>query len=145
MREILFRGKTPSQEQHFDDGEWVEGYYVNATEEYGNGERTSEIISLEAERIYSGEYTSWKSFDVYESTICQFTGLYDKNRNKIWENDIVKYLEDGEIYKCNWDVGNCEYMLCNEEHSFGLGYCIGEELEVLGNTFDNPELLGGGE
>lgn len=119
-REILFKAKNCK-------GQWIESYPAKEENGWlmwdGNGFGTAIDIN----------------------TICQFTGLTDNNGNKIWENDVVKYLEDGEIYKCNWDVGNCEYMLCNEEHSFGLGYCIGGELEVLGNTFDNPELLGGGE
>lgn len=74
MREILFRGKR------IDNGEWVVGQYVNTCYP-GNGKETGHFIV-----VYPNEY-----HEIYTSTLCQFTGLCDKNGNKIWENDIIKY------------------------------------------------------
>ena len=94
----------------------------------------------------------WKSCVITHlvdpSTICQCTGLKDKNGKLIWENDIVdrkeRYPEivkykDGDwtidySYACNMETG-CGY--CN------LGFYVLERkcVEIIGNTFDNPELL----
>lgn len=84
-----------------------------------------------------------------ESTICQCTGLKDKNGNMIWENDICDRKEQyPEIVKyCNGDW-TLDYSYVSNKKS-GANYCnLGfytEErkcVEVIGNIFDNPELLG---
>ena len=127
-REILFKAKR------IDNGEWEEGYYCK----YGYvGKEKHYIIPIYASDLYA--------FEIDTNTLCQYTGLTDKNGNKIWENDVVKYPAYEEIFKVIWDSGNCEYMVDSEWGSFGLGYYIGYDLEVIGNVFDNPELLGGGE
>ena len=146
-REILFKAKR------IDNGEWVEGSLL--VDEAGNCymgvyifPRQDTDIVVVGGRINGKTYKRFSGIgftQVDSKTVCQYTGLTDKNGNKIWENDVVRHLEHGEIYKCYWYCENCEYSLCNESESFGLGYCVGTELEVIGNIFDNPEVLGGGE
>ena len=72
MREILFKAKR------INNGEWVVGQYVNTCYP-GNDKETGHFIV-----VYPNEY-----HEIYTSTLCQFTGLCDKNGNKIWENDIL--------------------------------------------------------
>lgn len=82
MREILFKAKR------LDNGEWVEGFLfhcLNNGEEWCIGK---EPLSANDYSEIIGEYRTW--FPIDEKTICQYTGLTDKNRNKIWENDIVE-------------------------------------------------------
>lgn len=136
MREILFKAKR------LDNGEWVEGSLLQTT-----------AVSLKSFIVESACYTfdewDWNEcVEVDTNTICQYTGLTDKNGNKIWENDVVQY----DFGKYAFGVQNAvvQYSL---EHK---GYIINpvgkwpcylvefDEVEVIGNIFDNPELPKGG-
>lgn len=137
-REILFKAKR------IDNGEWVEGYYAIAIDK--RGIRQHNILVAD----HSYGYFKWYVIDV--NTLCQYTGLLDKNGNKIWENDIcdrkeiypeiVKYHEGDYVldysYAFGKEEGNC---CCN----LGFYCCERKCVKVIGNIFDNPELLGGTE
>ena len=129
MREILFRGKRT------DNGEWVKGYlYITHIGAHEIGSYDEEI---NIERF---------TFDVIPETVGQFTGLTDKNGKRIFEGDIVEHVSDGEQAVISW----LKYSAC-----FGLsfdGWCCGfddyddnlpSDFKVIGNIYDNPELLGG--
>ena len=84
-----------------------------------------------------------------ESTICQCTGLKDKNGNLIWENDIVAYwdaynTENGQaemdcIGKVVWDDETISFQVTNRLSA--ESYEVLDECSVIGNIFDNKELL----
>ena len=84
-----------------------------------------------------------------ESTICQCTGLKDKNGKLIWENDIVAYwdaynTENGQaemdcIGKVVWDDETISFQVTNRLSA--ESYEVLDECSVIGNIFDNPELL----
>ena len=119
----LFRAKRT------DTGEWVQGYL------YG---------------IWERRYILWGMTNMVEvepSTICQCTGLRDKNGKLIWENDIVKD-EHGNFYKAFWQNNYYQFSwFCVKTDVFPIGAkwdlwsFKSFEIEVIGNIFDNPELL----
>lgn len=137
MREILFKAKR------IDNGEWIEGHYTECRGETFIGIDTSSIFE-----IFCPPVIRW--FKVSSETLCQFTGLYDKNGNKIWENDIVNH--NGEYATVKFGT-YCSSFDCE---SYNLGFYVDfpeetfyrkelgywrRKAEIAGNVFDNPELL----
>ena len=137
MREILFRGKR------IDNGEWVEGYYVKALDMYD--EEIHVIMDLDSVFYSYGDVTGVNLVD--SETICQYTGLTDKNGKKIWEADILeghlddKFQEDVTREKVIWHESGwkTEEPGCDDKEY--LDEFDAENFEVVGNVFDNPELL----
>ena len=159
-REILFKAKR------IDNGEWVEGYYVKTR--LGTDIKPSDVIFVPF-KINRNEEWGWIKID--PETLCQCTGLTDKNGKKIWENDILKF-NDEIWYSCytscgteydSWEaenygvVGYCDYSArydfakykynenqveadLHENHDIEFSEFV-KEHEVIGNIFDNPELL----
>lgn len=131
-REILFKAKRK------DNGEWVEGYYVYCRK------RHYILPILNKEIGFDEREDKWIEID--SGTLCQSTGLKDKNGRKIWENDICEMVYDGKIhiYVVVWDKTELDFKGTNGKENYGrnfeyLGCC--EEIVVIGNIFDNPELL----
>lgn len=126
MREILFRGKR------IDNGEWV---YGNLN--YG----TIEIKSIKGSYYISDfDVNPWdkKFYPVIPESVGQYTGLTDKNGKKIFEGDIIFDPELKENHIVMFDEGG----FCTEEMFLQFYLCFDEmEVEVIGNIYDNPELL----
>lgn len=128
MREILFKAKRK------DNSEWVEGYY----------QKRFDLDGSEQHFIFwSKSYTVWEYVEIDSDTLCQYTGLTDKNGKKIWENDIVKHKDSqcfGIIrWYCGDYVGWCVYDVYDDEQQFTMDML--NECEVIGNIFDNADLL----
>ena len=116
-----------------DNGKWIQGYL------YG---------------IWERRYILWgvtndipNMVEVDPSTICQCTGLKDKNGNPIWENDIMeahlddKFPEDATRTRVVWDKNA---WVTNEPGAVDREYLDEFDTEnfyVIGNVFDNPKLL----
>lgn len=143
MREILFRGKD-LQEQNG----WLYGdFYISDINkrERESGKATL-IFTPDCDTfIYVPEYhNSWM---VKAETVGQYTGLTDKNGTKIFEGDIVSghldelFPEQESRYPVVWhDYG--WHIKCGNRSFDTLEQCwVSEYLEVIGNIYDNPELL----
>lgn len=143
MRETLFRGKR------VDNGEWVYGYYATQ----------SNHACFQSELKYTSfilkdEFMDWglgglAEYEVIPETVGQFTGLTDKNGNKIFEGDIVKscFRSDADkepmTVEFRTERGGWFPFACGD----GCGCCEvdtypPEYTEVIGNIYDNKELLG---
>ena len=133
----LFRAKR------IDNGEWVEGYYVRGLDMYEN---EVHLIFEPTTMFYShGETDGFVEVD--PSTICQCTGLKDKNGKMIWENDIVRD-DNGNLYKAFWQNNYYQFSwVCIKSECLPVGAkwnlwsFKSYEVEVIGNIFDNPELM----
>lgn len=150
-REILFKAKRK------DNGEWVEGYVVA----YPSGKVEIHKISKELPDILL-------KCEIAPSTLCQYTGLTDKNDKKIWENDILRgHGNDDDLAKVvfgefnvidvethekvdrviGWHTKVIETDVLSKCEPFCLPMSLTDfyikqcEYEVVKNVFDNPELL----
>lgn len=128
MREILFRAKR------LDNGEWVEGdlrrggYFNNDSETY----------------IMKSDY-ALHNIPVDPETVCQFTGKYDGNGVKIFEHDIVQF-DDGYYAEILWDEDEALFNIYGGDVSDiyeDFRTIESEDVGVIGNIFDNPELMKG--
>ena len=119
MREILFRGKR------IDNGEWIEGLPQKIWRDW-------HIINSCDENT---------AYPIDPETICQYTGLKDRNGSMIWENDIVRI---GANTLVRWSEKYAGWCLTQRgwmyEHFFGEAVDA-QDCEVVGNIFDNPELM----
>ncbi len=150
MREILFKAKRK------DNGKWVEGYYYKMSETtYCFKEDYERKPVSEHHYILQERMTDWGlpnqivQIEIDSETLCQFTGLCDKNGKKIWENDILmahldeSYPEDATYETVEWNVAG---WVTHETDSTDRQYLDEfdlEHYEAIGNIFDNPELAQG--
>lgn len=104
-----------------DNGEWVSGGIVR----YGfTNQEKWYIVPAYASNLYS--------FLIDKNTICQCTGLKDKNGKLIWENDFLKY----ELGGVRIDFVKISSPIFSQTMRLNL-----QNYEIIGNIFDNPELL----
>lgn len=131
MREILFRGKR------FDNGKWETGSLL-----------VERMNTSEQQVMIADKMTGYPTL-VLPETIGQYTGLTDKNGKKIFEHDILKAYDplDKRYFIGVVKYFDASFYICDTKSVpcyFGE-YCFTDfEVEVIGNIYDNPELIGGG-
>lgn len=119
MREILFRAKRG------DNGEWVEGLLTVMWGQY-------HIINPKDENT---------AYPINDETVSQYTGLTDKNGSRIWENDIATVPGEDERFVIRWDIEHAAFVIESDTLRCDFDNYGGNELEVVGNVFDNADLL----
>lgn len=148
MREIIFKAKR------IDNGEWIEGYLFDNG--FDGEEKKYFVGGLVIEK-YNGtacdelDITGIDFCEIDSETLCQFTGLFDKYGNKIWEHDIIKTVSDiythvkFGLYTTGFALEECNQGFYVDfsvktylRHE--LGYW-NNKVEVRGNIFDNRDLL----
>lgn len=144
---FLSRGKR------IDNGEWVIG---NCIDDGVTGQVFIHTVGNsvnESDKVGEEGCLQFVAFEVAPATICQCTGIKDKNGNLIWENDIVNgsIKRGAAFYRCfvlwneckaRFDVRaqGCNFPMTLDECTDDISMS-GFEYEVVGNKFDNPELL----
>lgn len=136
MREILFKAKR------IDNGEWIEGNHVYL-------ENAHYIVPLYIEWNETEQRESPMFIRVDRKTLCQYTEFEDENKNRIWENDIVSfidcsstesgYVEHNCVGRIAWD---CECACFRVSGTLSAeSWEVLQDCVIIGNVFDNPELL----
>lgn len=122
MREILFRGKTIATDK------WIQGGYFNL------GPRTF---------IVTAHDKDYKAYEVYPNSVGQYIDDTDHNGTKIFEGDIVReYNNDEDGYaQVFWEDQSSQFSIIWPGLLSDFDSFYGHELEVIGNIYDNPELL----
>lgn len=139
-REIKFRGKR------IDKDVFIFGDMLT-----GMGYKKGKFYILPHLTYYPGDCNSLDGYEVIPETLGQFTGLLDKNGKEIYEGDIIKTKRYGVVHGQSNSQGadlfrvvykNAQFYIDNKLRHFYLqdSRCN----EVIGNVFDNPELLEGG-
>lgn len=133
MREILFRAKL--RDDYFNKG-WQYGF-VHCTWFAGS------IFKYWLTPIKKENLTTSDTVCVNPETICEYTGLDDKNSIKIFEGDILKTEQiipvlGTDIFAVEYTHGN--YFIRHSSTVLSL-FSVNESAEVIGNIFDNPELI----
>lgn len=129
-----------------DNGEWVIGNLITNVFFRLCQSIPYILCSDKAEYYCFQDFTEGNGiFEVRPDTICQCTGLKDKNGKLIWENDIVNCFEAECCGKISWNESEAGFYfdvlledgIYEEEHIYDYEDCM----MVIGNIFDNPELL----
>jgi uncharacterized phage protein (TIGR01671 family) len=97
---------------------------------------TFTLLSL-SEYLHSNSISNIDNF-----TFLQFTGLTDSNKNEIYEGDIVQY-NNGDVIRIGYVgfMAGIFFLNYNDEIHDELGYLLILDLKIIGNIFENPELL----
>ena len=128
MREIIFRGKSTR------NGKWLYGSYIHQTEYFGDTAECHYIVEC-CPANFNFKMMNFLPIDF--ETVGQYTGFDDKNGKKVFEGDILK----AEIW---WEQGGCyphtetRFIEADFPNMYKNHF---EKFEVVGNIYDNPELL----
>lgn len=145
VREILFRGKR------LDTGEWIEGYYAKQSNHACFAHELKHQHFIFEDVFLDFNLGGLQEFEVVPETVGQYTGLTDKNGKKIFEGDIAKFrrFENNYIGKIifNYKTAGFEFrwdvlvVAFGEKATYTANLSVCDEIEVIGNIYDNPELL----
>lgn len=151
MKEVMrMEDRNLFKAKRLDNKEWVEGALV-----YDNKDELYRIIT-EIDYSTGTCVATEKAPRIERFTACQCTGLKDKNGKLIWENDIIKIFEVGEEWclskiifadtslGCGWKTTDIKSLSKYNNNLFkevSFGSFDSKSVEVVGNIFDNKELL----
>ncbi|RRJ62427.1 hypothetical protein EHV15_05280 [Paenibacillus oralis] len=126
MRDYKFRAKAI--EQFVDGDQWVYGFGVS-------------VVKLTSGKSQCWMYTDGGVYEVDPETVGQYTGIKDKNGKEIYEGDIYHQGDRNILYVVVWeDTGLIGEQIGTRSYA-GLQHWK-DRIEIIGNRWDNPDLLG---
>lgn len=142
MREILFRAKTTDEVRGFKfapNGTWVYGFYADK-------------VGLPVIYQFEQSRADYVDYEVDRKTVGQYTELNDKNDKPIYEGDIITCVNKSRL--SGYPIGKKMYGFIAYDDNYGFWFCKNnfqhyidwswaDDIEVIGNIYDNPELLRG--
>lgn len=141
MRKILFRAKRKNGRKLPKEEWWVEGYPVKYQPCASKDEYVYGICPTYASALYI--------IEIDPKTLCQYTGKMDEDGNKIFDGDIVRFIdlystesgysESSCLGEVIWSKYECCFHVTNRLSA--ESWEILDECKVVGNVFDNKELL----
>lgn len=145
----LFKAKKKNWQELPKDEQWVQGYLFDDGFENGRVFVGGFVIE-KYNRTACDDWTvtGINFYEIDPNTICQCTGLRDKNGKLIWENDIIECKDRKHNFQTQieWDAYCAGFIFQDTETSaVGLDTITANglysESKVIGNIFDNPKLL----
>lgn len=136
-REHLYRAKRKNWRKSFNK-EWIEGYYVKIGDNH---------FILTAHAANEGFI---EDFEIDSDIVCEYTGLQDKDGTKIFEGDIVRRIDLHNVKEpsagfIEYDTENTSFLIhWVDIQNYSATFPWKDRIKVIGNVFDNPELLKGG-
>lgn len=127
-REILFRGKR------VDNGEWVEGFYGTH----------SGIEAFIIDRPYismTGDIDAMNAWDVAPETVSAYTGLLDKNAQRLFEGDILEIDGEDGLFLLEWSDDQARFVMNGDGLTVDFDNFYPKETEIVGNIHDDPHLM----
>ena len=124
-REIKFRGKSLVDIGNIKKGDWVFGGIVFDTDR------------VWIDVAYVGQVL------VEKETVGQYTGFHDRFGDEIYESDIVYVRSEDENAIIEWDEQTARFIIHFDGWIADFDNYYGKELEIMGDIYNNPELLGG--
>lgn len=120
-----------SRAKRKEDGKWMIGYY----------QKRYEIDGSEQHLIFFAKsQTVWEYAEIDPETLCQCSGISDKNEKLIWENDIVK--DKRMKYRVIWSKEEGSWALQSDSGAmYGIGSLNSKVYEVIGNIFDDANIM----
>lgn len=133
-REIKFRGR--------DKENWHYGDLVQEIRHNDNKLFDGTMTHIRNFEYKNGSYIG-DIFPVNPNTIGQYTGFHDRFGNEIYESDIVYVSSEDENAIIEWDEETARFIIHFDGWIADFDNYYGEELEIMGDIYNNPELLGG--
>lgn len=167
-REHLYKAKRVNWRELPKEEWWVEGNLLISDDDYYIIPDFGVSCVEKLNNFVCDKLITLHAFEVDKETVCEYTQMTDINKNKIWENDIVsvehtRYEKESEEdymllpetveYTRNYAIefvnkgGHCGYRCRNNSIHFAISgnTVYNHKITVIGNIFDNPELLKGDE